>query len=1499
MDQAMLRFRDIHPKPPLKGRLLRAGAILLGLLGFVIFVTAPMNAEQQTALTLIGIAGFMVVNRIDASRKASLALVVMSVTITTRYLFWRFTDTLVFEEFWQSILAFGLFAAETYAGCLLTLSYMQTAYPLDRKPVPLPADTSLWPSVDVYICSYNESLDLVRPTVFAAMAMDWPAEKLNVWILDDGRREDFRAFAAECGCGYIIRPDNKGAKAGNLNHAMRHTTGEFIAIFDCDHAPTRSFLQLSLGWLVRDARIALVQTPHHFYSPDPFERNLAQKRHVPNEGLLFYGLTQQGNDMWNAAFFCGSCAVIRRTALEEIGGVPSATVTEDCHCAFLLQQRGWHTAFLRLPMAAGLATERLGLHVGQRMRWARGMLQIMRQENTLFAPGLLLHQRLCYFASGFSFMFSLPRIVFLTSPLAFLFFGQSVIAASPLAIVAYAGSHMFHSVATTSRLNGRNRHSFWAEIYEASLAVPLLPVTLLTLWDPRKGKFNVTDKGGTLEQGYLDTRAVTPNLILLGLLLVGVAIGLYGIATTEGLEFQAYLLNTIWGAMCLIPVSASIAVGREREQSRVHARAEADVAIDLHLQNGTTIQARTIDLSLSGARLAIDRPLGLADGDALDVVFHTCGDEIALRATMLHWEGKDAFLSFTVESLAEQAAVARLFFGRPDAWLHWDHWPKDRPLRALADVVMATADAVFRAYRFGSVKNATRVTPLKEAPRVSDVIAPRQVARVGAILGLLIASSSYAGAQSAPPSVQLTPPSTLLNANPPLPPLASPPGAASAVPAGARDVKLSLRELGVRGPLKMRGVADLQGVLFGLRADEVVTAARLVVFGASSPSLIASLSQVAITLNEQAVGTLALDPTRQSFGPIDFELDPLYFSELNRLNFRFSGRYAVECNDAMSGLLWATVSDLSYVSMRIERLPQQRDLAKLPEPLFDRRQIRGALNLPFVIPETATSAGLRAAAIASSWFAVQADYRGASFPVSRTPPASGNAVVLVSGQDAQAYLPRIDGPTVALLPNPTDPFGTLLVVAGRSDQELGVAATALATNRVGFTGLSAVAQSAQQAPRLPYDAPRWLPTNGPVAFGTLVEKADLQSAGYAPGPVRIPLRTAPDLFTWRNTGLPVQIRYRAPPAPIADTSASRLDVSLSDTYLRSLPLTAGEHWWPIAWALQKIAPVIGTPPEIQTGRVSLPPYLMFGRDELQLRFDMRPLSRGECVGVPGDIRASIDPDSTVDISRAYRFAQMPNIGLFASAGFPFTRLADLSGTAAVMPERPNAIETGAFLDTIGFLANTVGLPATGLIVTTPGSLATVANRDLLVFGVLSRQPALATLLRDSAVQVTGSRLTASLPDGIQDIRALLLSNEPDKAERNRVVVELNDAGDGMGAIIGVQSPLQSGRSVVAITGVTPAAMADAAAALRDPDQSGKIRGDIAIVNGGRISGFRAANPYEVGDLPLWLRAQLLVGGHPERAGLLLFATMCLIGIPFFWMLRRRAAMRLRARSKAL
>ncbi|MGK7868056.1 UDP-forming cellulose synthase catalytic subunit [Falsiroseomonas sp. E2-1-a20] len=1509
---------------PLPGRLLRGLLVGLGLLALVIVVTVPLPGEAQGVLTLAGAAAFIVLNRFR-SRRVTVVLVMLSVAITSRYLFWRVTQTLEFETFLGGMLSIGLLLAEAYAATLLFLSYVQLTWPLDRKPVPLPPDSSLWPTVDIYVPSYNEDLDIVRPTVLAAMNIDWPRDRMNVYILDDGRRPAFREFAEQVGCGYIIRPDNKGAKAGNINHALKHTDGEYIAIFDCDHAPTRAFLQLTAGWLVRDARIAMVQTPHFFYSADPFERNLARRRPVPNEGLLFYGAIQPGNDLWNAAFFCGSCALIRRAALEEVGGVPHQTVTEDCHCSFLMQKKGWHTAYIRLPLAAGLATERLSIHMGQRMRWARGMIQILRQENTPMARELTVAQRLCYTTAGFSFLFALPRIVFLTSPLAFLFLGQNIIAASPLAIIAYAGSHMIHAFGTAARLNGRNRHSFWSEIYEATLAGPLVRVTLATLWDPLKGKFNVTDKGGMVEEGYLDVRAVLPTLVILGMLLIGVSIGIYGLATTAtgSLEFQAYALNTLWAVLCLVPVSAAVAVGVEREQMRARARIQADIPSEIVLADGRRMKATTSDLSLSGARLLLDRPLGVADEAEIRIAFHVGGEVQEVPAQLLRWEDDEAMVRFVLTDVRDEMALVRVFFGRPDAWIAWDHWPVDRPLRALRDVVAATRDAVFVRYRFRIRKAPVRKAAAAAATvleRKSDMLRPRRPANVAepAKLPELVSALLLAVALGLPGMALAQTPRPLLDPGtlaepslaepPPVPALQAPALQAPALQAPAplaaaplasnavRELRFTLRELGLTGPMQFRGTADLQGVLFGFSRDEVVTAARLVVQGGSSAQLIPSLSQIAVTLNEQFVGNLPLDPARGAFGPVGFDLDPLAFAELNRLNFRFSARYTTECNDPLSGLLSANVSDLSTLSLTIERLVPQRDLARLPEPLFDRRNLRQALNLPVVMASESGTAALRAAAIATSYFAVEADYRGARFPVSRQLPLTGNAVVFAASADAipNLPLPRISGPTLALVPNPTDPFGTLLVIAGRSEGELVQAATAMAVGGNSFGGESVVISAPPTlAPREPYDAPRWIAADRAEEFGRRTDRTDLQAFGYSPGTIRVPLRTAPDLLTWAGRGIPVDIAFRAPTGQALDVAASRLDVAVSGAFLKSLPLGSGDRWWLPGFAQPWLVGTLLDDPALRRGRVLVPTYLLAGQDELQMRFDMRPLARGDCAAVPGEIRAAIEPTSTIDITGAWRHARLPSLGFFASSGFPFTRMADLSSTAVVLPEQPNTVETGAFLDLVGALALKVGLPATGLQVTFPNGLASAANRDVILLGTLGRQPAAAALLRDSPVQVTAERLTLGASDRLSDVRALFLG---EGEERQRAAAALTELGESVAVIVGTQSPLQSGRSVVAVLGATPLALANAVATLRDPATAGQVQGDLSVLNGSRISAFRTGRGYSVGDPPWWLVPYLWIDEDPYAVIALMLAASLLLGLPTAWMLRRRSAMRLRART---
>ncbi|HWL80901.1 MAG TPA: UDP-forming cellulose synthase catalytic subunit [Roseomonas sp.] len=1541
---------------PALNMLLAAIGVLLG----TIFVIAPLEAMQQAWLALGSFLVFLIVARIPG-RGALFFLVGLSSLVSLRYVYWRVTETLDYSGFFSTFFGTGLLLAELYAVIALLLSYFQQLWPLERKPVPMPDDPEQWPVVDVFIPTYNEPLEVVKPSVFGALAMDWPRDKMNVYILDDGRREEFRKFAEEIGCGYMIRPDNKGAKAGNINHATTKTNGEYIVIFDCDHVATRGFLQFTIGWMLRDRGIGMLQTPHHFYSPDPFERNLASGKRVPNEGLLFYGLVQQGNDLWNATFFCGSCAVLRRTALLQVGGVPTETVTEDCHCSLKMQRLGWRTAYLRVPLAAGLATDRLISHIGQRMRWARGMIQIFRVDNPLLGPGLKLYQRLCYLNAQWHFLFPLPRFVFLTAPLAFLLLGQSLIAASPLAIAAFAGPHIIHSVATNSRLQGSVRHSFWSEIYETVLALYLLPVVLTTLFDPKKGKFNVTDKGGTLDEGYFDMRAVGPNFVLALFLILGLLSGIYGMAANplSSLEFQANALNAIWVVLSLMTVMAGLAVGRERRQVRERHRVSARLPVTVMLPEGRQVHGESIDVSLGGVALMLSELADLPAETPATLAFQIGDETVMLPAKVLRSQNQRMHVRFTPQSALDEGNIVRVVLGRADAWMDWDTVRPDRPLRALLEVVVSIGGLFRGDSQFSLRKRAERRARQQAAaaasqapaagkpgqvpaPAVSAMTAPsareagrgRKVRRAAAVLllvgaGLALSGAAQAQRPQAPPPpppyprpvapdagaagmpawAQQPSPAAELPGLTPQAPLPGGPGAAAppagfALPAdtaasiGTAHVETrTLRQLGLSGPMQLHGVSDLQGVLFGIRADEVVTGAKLVLQGATSPALIPELSQIAITLNEQFIGTITPDRARPSFGPIEFPVNPVFFTEANRLNFRFTGRYAAECNDPLSGLLWSTISDLSTLQLTVEKLPLARDLARLPEPFFDRRLRNQRLTLPVVLPDGAGIDLVRAAAVATSWFAVQADYRGAVFPVSTGVPLRGNAMVLVAGSETVPglTLPRMEGPTLAVVPNPSDPDSLLLVVGGRTSAEAAVAAQALAVGKQALSGEIAMVQQPEMPARAPYDAPRWIRDDRPVRFGELVDPSELQSFGFAPGAISIPFRTAPDLYTWRDRPLPVDVKFRAPPGPVVDVAVSRLDTTLNNHYLKSFPLREAEPSWPWSWVARQTG--LGAVPDRTEGQVGLPPYLVFGQNEMQLRFDMRPLNRGDCTAIPGDVRASIDPDSTIDLSRAYHFTELPNLAYFAGAGFPFTKMADFSSTAAVLPERANTLELSSFLTLLGKMAAIVGSPATGIQVVRPSAMEQMADRDLLVVGAIGRQPALATLLgRNGPLRMEGNRVSVALPDALESFRNLFLSDDR-RLQRQQLEAVLAAPGEGTGMLIGFESPLKGHRSVVALTGTNPQGMEAMVNALGDTKQLSQVQGDLVLVSGGRLSAFKINPNYTLGNLPLHLWPQYWLGKRPDLLLLLAAIAAICIAVPTYWALRRRAALRLRTRTQ--
>ncbi len=538
-----------------------AAGIIAGILA-AICITQPFNVQGQVIFLSIVLFSAWSLTHIKA-RISLMLLFVLSVTVSGRYLWWRYTSTIHAESAIGLILSCLLLAAETYAFIVMVLGYFQVCWPLDRRPKKLPADRSTWPTVDVYIPTYNESLEVIKPTVFAARNLDWPADKLNVYILDDGSRDWVEAFAREAGVHYIKREEHNHAKAGNINNAMKHTTGEFITIYDCDHVPSSDFLTSTMGWPVSDSRIALVQTPHHFYSPDPFEKNLHLERGMPFENSLFHDYIQKGNDTWNAVMFCGSNAVMRRAALEEIGGIAVETVTEDAHTSLKLDRRGWKSACISKPLASGLSTESLSAHIGQRIRWARGMIQIFRLDNPLLRKGLTLPQRLCFLNAMIHFLHGLPRIIFLVAPLPYMFFDIYVIYATAAAIFAYVIPHMVHAAITNQQLQRGWRYPFLGVVYETVLSWYILLPTTVALIFPHKGKFNVTAKGMTIDKKYVDWRIAAPTLVLMALNVVGLAIGIYKTVTAADPQISTLVINIGWIAYNLLVLGAAFAVAVE------------------------------------------------------------------------------------------------------------------------------------------------------------------------------------------------------------------------------------------------------------------------------------------------------------------------------------------------------------------------------------------------------------------------------------------------------------------------------------------------------------------------------------------------------------------------------------------------------------------------------------------------------------------------------------------------------------------------------------------------------------------------------------------------------------------------------------------------------------------------------------------------------------------------------------------------------------------------
>lgn len=701
-----------------------ASVLLIGALLYLIrYSTLYFDYPSQLALGWGCLACIYLMYKLETTRQQPwrMIFIVLAVFIALRYILWRIFDTMIYTGAYDFLGMSLLLLAEIYAVVLFFLGLFINTWPMDRKLAALPADDSVLPTVDIFIPTYNESDEIIRITATAATQIEYPREKMKIYLLDDGgtlakrshaekggaaweRHYRLRQMAEELGIGYITRETNRQAKAGNVNHALRHTGGDVVLILDCDHVPTRDILKNTMGYFVADDNLFLVQTPHFFINSSPVEKNLDDIATPSGENDMFYRTMHPAMDFWNASYFCGSAALLRRKCLESVGGLSGTTITEDAETSFNLHGKGYNSVYVNRPMICGLSPESYDDYVTQRSRWAQGMTQMLLLDNPLFSRGLRIPQRIAYFTASFFWLFGFARIMYFIAPAAFLILGMNMYNASWLQIVAFAVPFLIGTFIAMDFFYSGTRQLFFSEIYECVQAMFLLPAVISVLLNPRKPSFVVTPKGGTNDQDFLSPlSAPFFAVILINLVALVLAVNKW---FDEPVLRDVLLITGVWCVYNLYLALVSLGAFWERKQVRKFHRIQASGPVTVHFPRmNTTIAGKICDVSLTGIGFEITLPfvpreqefaqLGVRDSYGCEYSFD-CRIHHSVRRGASHLCGSE----FVID-LVSYRDVVSFVFGDSQRWV--DNWAQKSESKGSLRMLLRFLRMGVRALRVASL----------------------------------------------------------------------------------------------------------------------------------------------------------------------------------------------------------------------------------------------------------------------------------------------------------------------------------------------------------------------------------------------------------------------------------------------------------------------------------------------------------------------------------------------------------------------------------------------------------------------------------------------------------------------------------------------------------------------------------------------------------------------------------------------------------------------------
>lgn len=431
------------------------------------------------------------------------------------YLFWRMFYTLPDNSVMSIILGGGLLIAEIGSFLLSIVFYFLFWKKNTKEEKVLSALDSNYPTVDIFIATYNESVAILKRTIVASKKVRYPdLEKVQVYILDDGDREDIALLAKQLDVNYIRRENHEHAKAGNLNHALNKTTGEFIVTLDADMIPRVDFLEKTIGYF-ENPKMGFIQAPQTFFNDDPYQFNLFSENNLNNDQDFFMRRIEDQKDIYNSVMYIGSNAVFRRKALDSIGGFSTGVITEDLATGMFIQAKGWETRFVNKNLASGLAPENFADLIKQRDRWSRGNIQVARKWLPLKIKGLSKAQKLLYMDGIHYWVSGIYKMIFLLAPLWFVLFGFFSLNATLSGIMFFWFPSFLASQFAFNRVSQGTQSILLTNIYETVMA-PFISYAVISdlLLKSKKG-FAVTNKGYNTNKKYYNWRLSLPLLILL------------------------------------------------------------------------------------------------------------------------------------------------------------------------------------------------------------------------------------------------------------------------------------------------------------------------------------------------------------------------------------------------------------------------------------------------------------------------------------------------------------------------------------------------------------------------------------------------------------------------------------------------------------------------------------------------------------------------------------------------------------------------------------------------------------------------------------------------------------------------------------------------------------------------------------------------------------------------------------------------------------------------